>query len=137
MAEQKEEKLTVLAGYVQRLGEGFAHVAKTKGAQDLVPIQSLWKWMTNLGLNDDMVVRTDSEVSIRTLANVGAQKTAPANTLVDEVGVNIPILKGGVEGYIATLAGDVRALKMIIEERWTISVHNGLSVFPWMIRHAA
>ncbi len=61
------EKLPILVGYIQSLGAGFAHVAQNKGTQDLVPIQSLLKWVANLGLNGDIILRTDPEMSIKAL----------------------------------------------------------------------
>ena len=54
LVEHKSEKLPILVGYVQALGAGFAHVARIKGARDDTPIQSLVKWMTNMGLNGDL-----------------------------------------------------------------------------------
>ena len=51
--------------------------------------------------------------------------------------MNSPNSKGGVEGYIATLGGNVRALKMCVEERWTARVHNGSPIFLWMVRHSS
>ncbi len=74
MVEHKSEKLPILVGYVQALGAGFAHVARIKGAGHDTPIQSLVKWMTSMGLNGDLCLRTDPEPSIKNVGQVVAQR---------------------------------------------------------------
>ena len=61
MVEHKSEKLPMFVGYSQTLGAGFAHVCRVKGTGDDVPIQSLLKWLVSMGLNGDLVLRTDPE----------------------------------------------------------------------------
>ena len=90
-----------------------------------------------MGLNGDLVLRTDPEQCIKLVGQSIATRRAPAKTLLEESPVNSPNSKAGVEGYIATLGGNVRALKMCVEERWLQQIHNGSSTYPWMVRHAS
>ena len=51
--------------------------------------------------------------------------------------MNSPASKGGVESYIAQLGGNVRALKLVVQERWSVSIGNVSAIFPWIVRHAS
>ncbi len=65
LIEHKYEKLSILVGYSQTLGVGFVHVSRMKRTGDDVPIQSLLKWLVSMGMNEDLILRTDSEACIK------------------------------------------------------------------------
>ena len=136
-AAEDSEKLPVLAGHLSPLGAGFSSLAKQKGGSDMMPLTLLVRWLCEFGITTEMRLRIDPEPSMQAIARIIATKRRPALTLIEETPVNSPASKGGVESYIAQLGGNVRALKLVVQERWSVSIGNVSAIFPWIVRHAS
>ncbi len=85
----------------------------------------------------ELRLRIDPEPSMQTVARIVTAKRRPALTLIEETPVNAPSSKGCVESYIAQLGGNVRALRFMVQERWSTTVGNYSAIFPWIVRHAS
>ena len=137
-AEPEDRLATVLLAIRKPCGYGFACVVRQKGRGDPGAVNSLLRWLHECGLGAGVIrLRSDSEVSIRAVANAVAALRTQGETMVEVTPVGSSSSLGAVERWSETLAGLTRTLLLDAGGRLGKKLMATSALFPWAVRHAA
>ena len=117
-------------------GYAFTEACRSKGRGDREAIAGVAACLLEAGVAGAMRLRTGSETSIRAVAQEVAALRSPATTIVETTSRASSYSLGSAERMVQTVAGQVCALKLVVERRWKCRVTTASVVFPWAVRHA-
>ena len=113
---------------------GLARVVQAKGRGDARALGALHAWFEEAALTGAMRLRTDSEPSIKAIAQAAALRRAPAETHLETTLVGSSDSLGACERFAQTVAGLARTW-LAVERDLGITVLAVSPIFGWLVRH--
>ena len=134
-------KLTVLVGRERTSGITMATIVPGKGSKGKFVADQVWDFIAECGYkSEDIVLKTDQEPAIKYLVKdmVLERGDEPGcRTLLGESPVGSSGSNGVVGRAVQTIEGQVRVLKMALEERLGVKVHAESNIVTFMAEYAA
>ena len=133
----KDVAAPILVGASRNDGHGLAVLARSMGRGDRDTLQEVMEWLNESGLTGLLRLRTDHGPSIRAVAQEIAARRQPARTVLEVTPVASHSSLGQAERMCRTIAGHLRALRLVVEEKWNVKLNMRSPCMPWLVRHAA
>eukprot|EP00972_Heterocapsa_arctica_P063221 9327448-Heterocapsa_arctica.AAC.1 len=111
-------------------GYAYAVVSRSKGRGDREAIVGLVRYLLDAGIAGTVRLRSDPEPSIQAVSQEVAALRSPATTIVEITPKGSSSSLGTGERMIQAIAGQVRALKIVVEQKWGQPVLTSSPVFP-------
>ena len=82
-------------------------------------------------------VVTDGEPAILELADAVKRARQPLSTRLRTAAAHSKGPVGPADAAIKAVGGQVRTLKLVLEEHYATRIDTGWTIFPWLVRHSA
>ena len=132
-----DSTVPVLIGAVKGSSYGMAAKSETMGRADREAIICFCKFLQEAGLMGTLRLRSDQGPAAMAVAQEVAARRHPAHTIVETTPRASHSSLGGAERKCQTIAGQVRVLRIEVEERWKIPVLATSPIMKYIIRHAS
>eukprot|EP00972_Heterocapsa_arctica_P024154 3560617-Heterocapsa_arctica.AAC.1 len=90
------------------------------------------RYLLEAGIAGTVRLRSDSELSIQAVAQEVAALRSTATTICEITPKGSSSSLGAGERMIQAIAGQFRALKMVVERKWGRPVLTNSPIFPWL-----
>jgi hypothetical protein len=125
--------ITVLSGFDTQTSSPFACQCSAKGKRDAYAIATMSKWIESLG-HKRIILRCDKENHIQMVA-MDIRKQCSTDIVVQGVPEDSHASMGSGEAVHRWLAGQFRAVKQSLEEKWKAKITMSDMTIPWIIKY--
>ena len=133
--EESDKVKKVIVGKDERTKSVFCHHVLAKGLTDEWAIKRIIQDIEELG-RSQIILKTDGEPAIKAvqarLINLRTAQTVPRNPPAYN-----PQSNGPCEKAVQDVTGQLRTLKLGLEERVGIKIDEDLPIMDWMLEHAS
>ena len=136
-SQPEDITVPVLIGAVKGSSYGMAAKSETMGRADREAIICFCKFLQEAGLMGTLRLRSDQGPVAMAVALEVAARRHPAHTIVETTPRASHSSLGGSGRKCQTIAGQVRMLRIEVEERWETPVLATSPIMKYIIRHAS
>ncbi len=134
MNESAEDPQKVIIGKDEVTGNVFAHNIIAKGLADDWVCKRIVQDLEEFGRND-IILKTDGEPSIKAVQN-RIQALRQGRTVPRNPPAYNPQSNGPCEKAVQDVTAQLRALKIGLEYRMKVKVHDNAPIMQWALEHA-
>ena len=130
-------KLTVLVGCERGTGMKMATVVPTKGSSGKYAADKAVEFIGENGdMDQDIIVKTDQEPSIE-FYMIESRGEKSGRTIIEEAPKSSSGSNGACERAVQTIEGQMRAMKVALEDRWGLHIDPAHPVVTYMADYCA
>ena len=128
---------TGLIAIVRESGYAFAFIVSSKGASDNKVNKELLRWLSEAGVCGSARFRSDGETAIQAFVQNIAKRRGDVRTVIEIAPRRTNGGLGSLNRYAVTLGGQVRAVKLEVEERLDIQVRLTSFAFSALVSYSS
>ncbi len=132
--EDSEKPQKLLVGVDQATGNFFAHNVVAKGLTDDWICKKIVKDLEELG-RSDVILKTDGEPAIKAIQN-RIQALRHGRTVPRNPPAYNPQSNGPCEKAVQDVTSQLRSIKIALEYRLKVKVHDDSPIMQWALEHA-
>lgn len=134
---EADRVVPILIGIHVQSQYGMSAPVLGKGFADPRAASLVVRFLHEAGLHDRLIIRTDSEHSIISVAQQVAKSRVPAITLLETTTAGSSSSLGSGENWSSAVSGMTRVLIQMVKRIYSCEVTTSSPIIAWAVRHSS